>query len=222
MATLLPTACRRAACIALLLVPAAAFAETHGRVDFAAMDLPPATVEIDAGPELVSTVLSIGESAVAGVAETLLGAADEGPGSDELKLAADKLDAVRRVVQLAGNTVHGVHVRVYESAPEGLAAKCEAALNKTEWQNAVRVREGDESARVSVVRRENAIVGVFVMASEGDDAVLVNVVGELSPENVKQLTAAATKIGLDHGLRDKIIRQMHAMGGHHRQHAVSE
>ncbi|MEM9351938.1 MAG: DUF4252 domain-containing protein [Planctomycetota bacterium] len=215
-------ACRRAACAALLFVPTAAYAETPGSVDFAAMDLPPATVEIDAGEELVATVLTIGESAVAGVAETLLGAADEGPGSGEIKTAAEKLNAVRSLMKLAGNTVHEVHVRVYEGAPNGLAEKCQAALAAGAWQHAVSVREGDESARVSVVRRDNAIVGVFVMATEGDDAVLVNVVGDLSPENVKKLTAAATKIGLDHGLREKIIRQMHSMDGHQRQHAASE
>lgn len=214
---------RRAACVALLLVPTVAQAEKPGRVDLAAMNLPPANVEIDAGPEMISTLLGIGEAAIAGVSETLLGAADEGPGSGEIKHAAGQLEAVRHVIRLAGDVVQEVRVRVYEDGPQGVVSECEAQLDKEVWENAVRVSDGDEFARVSLVRSEGSVMGVFVIAGDSGDLVLANVVCNISPEKIKELTAAATKVGLDNGLREEIIRKMNRLGRRHeQQHAHRE
>ncbi len=67
-----------------------------------------------------------------------------------------------------------------------------------------RVRDADESVVVCVLQHASAIRGLFIMVSDRDDLVLVNVVCQLTPENVKQLTNQATKIGMKAGLEGLI------------------
>jgi hypothetical protein len=58
---------------------------------------------------------------------------------------------------------------------------------------------------------------VFIQATDGDNVVIANVVCEVSPDNVKKLTSAATKIGLDNGLAAAIEMKMkHGPGGQQR------
>ena len=70
---------------------------------------------------------------------------------------------------------------------------------------------------ISLVRHEGAVRGAFVVASEGDDLVLVNVVCNISPEKVNTLIAKATQIGLDNGLQrvlEQKLRQLHRHKSH--------
>ena len=63
-----------------------------------------------------------------------------------------------------------------------------------------------------IIHRNGSIRGAFVMAGGHGGQVLVNVVCDISPDNVKSLTSAATKIGLDNGLLREIetkFRQAH-------------
>jgi hypothetical protein len=63
--------------------------------------------------------------------------------------------------------------------------------------------------RVALLRKNGAVLGAFVVASDGHSLVLANVVGDVSPENVKKLTSAAAKIGLENGLQQVLDRKIH-------------
>src|SRR5262249_51970044 len=99
-----------------------------------------------------------------------------------------------------------VRVRVYQGQddegkvdPKAVAKHYADKLAGTEWAKIVQVRDRDESATVFVMRREGAIRGVFVVASDGNEMALVNVLCDLSPERVKQISQQATSIGLQVG-----------------------
>ena len=188
-----------------------------GHIDFAAADLPPANIEVDLSQGMFRDLFGIGDAAVAGVAETLLASAEENRGAEGARLAAEQLAAARQIMQLAAEVVREVRVRVYEDLPEGsarpeeMAGKFDDQLSQGEWDNVVRVREDEASVRVSLLREDGAIRGVFVVAAENDELVLVNVVCDVSPENAKRLTSAAAKIGLENGLQQVIEMKMREM-----------
>ena len=207
---------RGSAAAVLLLVgfaasgPTSAWAEgPSGRIDFAGADLPPATVEVDLSQEIFSDLFGLGDAAIAGVIESLTNDRQSHE-SEATELAAEKLSAARQIVQLAKDVVQEVRLRVYEDYPEeagnaaDLSRRFDQQLSDGDWDNVVRVRDGDESVNVSFLRVEGSILGVFVAAADGSDVVLANIVCDISPENVKGLTSAATKIGLEHGLREEL------------------
>lgn len=184
-----------------------------GRLDFDAADLPEANVEVDLSQEMFRDLFGIGDAAVAGVAESLLKSQSKGDAAKATEMAAHQLEAARQILQLAGDVVHEVHVRVYEDLPaevdgaRSLYKPFEEQLKAGDWETLARVRKNDEVVRVAAIRNEGALQGVFVVASDGDSLVLANVVCDVSPENVRKLTSAATKIGLENGLAEEIQRK---------------
>ncbi len=70
-------------------------------------------------------------------------------------MAADQLEAARKVLQLAGNVVREVRVRVYESLPEdkGGADKLfkpfEDQLRADKWETLAKIHDDDSIVRVS-------------------------------------------------------------------------
>jgi hypothetical protein len=191
-----------------------------GRIDFQSLKLPEATVEVDLSQDMFRDLFGIGDAAIAGVAETLMKSAG-GDNAQTTKMAAEQLEAARQIVQLAGNVVHEVRVRVYEDFtkdsgdPKQLFAAANEQLQVSNWETLVRVHDGDSLVRVAAIRGDGAIKGLFVIVNDNEDVVLANVVCDVSPENVKKLTAAATKIGLENGLAEQIAHQikMKRMGG---------
>lgn len=183
-----------------------------GRIDFEGADLPPATVEIELGPGMIGDLLGLGKAAIGGVAHTLV----ESPqGSETTKLAADQLVAVQEIVQIASEVVQEVRVRIYEGGRTELGSKFKNQLSAGNWNTIVRAHAGDENVELSLVRQEGAIRGAFVIAAEGKDMVLVNVVCNVSPEKVKSLSAKAAQIGLDHGLGQVIEGKLKHLRRHH-------
>jgi hypothetical protein len=194
----------------------------EGRIDFDAADLPPATVEVDLSQGMFGDLFGIGDAAIAGVSETLLESAKNDSSAQGTRMAAEQLAAARQVMQLAADVVREVRVRVYEELPEGsgaaeeVAAKFDEQLRNGNWENAVRVREDDQAVRVSVHRADGAVRGIFVVAGEDNELVLANIVCDVSPENIKKFTSAATKIGLENGLAPLIemkMRELNQMRG---------
>lgn len=190
--------------------------DASGRIDFEAADLPPATVEVDLSQGMFNDLFGIGDAAVEGVAESLRQSAERN-GGEGTRMAAEQLAAARQILQLASEVVREVRVRVYDQRPEGeaspqeLAAKFDAQLREGNWDNVVVVREDNSSVRVSVLRGEGTVRGFFIVAGENNDLVLANVVCDISPENVKKLTSAAAKIGLENGLQQILEVQMRQM-----------
>lgn len=187
-------------------------ASAVGRIDFAAANLPPATVEVELGPGMIGDLLGLGKAAIGGVAQTLV----ESPnGSDTTKLAADQLAAVQEIVQISSEVVQEVRVRVYEDGPTDLGLKFNDQLQSANWNTIVRVHDGNDNVAISLVRQDGAVRGAFVVAADGNDLVLVNVVCNVSPEKVKTLTAKATQIGLDNGLQQMLEQKLKHLHRHH-------
>lgn len=214
----------RLAGFAAVLVCAAASAQADegsasstapiGRVDFAAVDLPPATVEVDLSREMFRDLFGLGDAAIAGVAESLLKSAGSNSDAQGTRMAAEQLAAAQQIIRLASEVVHEVRVRVYENVEEGaiqpdeLMANFDGQLRDGNWENVVRVRDGDDNVRVSLLRNDGAVRGAFVVVADGSDVVLANVVADISPENVKKLTSAAAQIGLENGLQQVLEQKM--------------
>lgn len=195
--------------------------ETHaiGRIDFAKANLPPATVEVELGPGMIGDLLGLGKAAIGGVAQTLVESPD---GSDTNKLAAEQLAAVQEIVQISSEVVQEVRVRVYENGPTDLASNFTEQLKSAHWNTVVKVHDGDDKVQLSLIREQGAIRGAFVVAADGDDMVLVNVVCNISPENVKTLTSKATQIGMDNGLQrvlEQKLKHLHHHSHSNHQHA---
>ncbi len=194
---------------------------TTGRIDFKSLKLPEATVEVDLSQDMFHDLFGIGDAAISGVAETLLKSTGNSDSAHSTKMAAEQLQAARQVVQLAGNVVHEVRVRVYDhfakagGDPQELFKAVSGQLEASKWETLVRVHDHDSIVRVAAIRGDGAIKGLFVIVNDHENVVLANVVCDVSQENVKKLTSTATKIGLDNGLAEQIAQQikMKHMGG---------
>jgi hypothetical protein len=189
-------------------------APTPGRIDFNNAGLPPATVEVDLSQGMFGDLFGIGDAAIAGVAEAFSQSADANEGAEGTKQAAEQLAAAREVIQLARQVVQEVRVRIYEDSggdslkADGLTSQFDGQLQANGWEKMVQINDGDDNVRVSMLRAAGAIRGVFVIVADGNDLVLVNVVCDVSPERVKELTATAAKIGLENGLQPMIEEKM--------------
>jgi hypothetical protein len=206
--------------------PAADAPSTVGRINFEAAKLPEANVEIDLSQDMFKSLFGIGDAAISGAAETLVKSAGGGDGAKGARLAADQLEAARKILQLAGNVVREVRVRVYESLPEEsggvekLFRPFDEQLHADKWETLARIHDDSNIVRVSAQRKGDAIEGIFVTATDGDNVVIVNVVCDISPENVKTLTSTATKIGLENGLAQVIEQKMKRFPGANDSHTV--
>jgi uncharacterized protein DUF4252 len=186
---------------------------TAGRIDFNEAKLPAATVEVDLSAGMFGDLVGLGEAAIAGVGETLRQSAGLGRGSEGTQIASEQLAAAQQLVQLAHGVIHEVRVRVYEDVKESvdadsLMAQFDNQLQQGNWENVVKIRDGKDNVRVSLLRKSGAIQGAFVVVADGNDLVLANVVGNVSPENVKKITSAAAKIGLENGLQQVLDAKM--------------
>jgi hypothetical protein len=182
-----------------------------GRIDFEEANLPTANLEVDLTQGMFSDLFGIGDAAIAGIAETLSQNSDGNKHPQSTRIAAEQLQAARQILELAGEVVREVRVRGYEAMPEGVVPYFDNKLEEGEWETLVRVRKGDENARVSLLRQEGSVRGVFVIASNGRGLMVVNAVCDISPENVKKLTSAATRIGLENGLAEAINAKVQKM-----------
>ncbi|MCB1122376.1 MAG: DUF4252 domain-containing protein [Verrucomicrobiae bacterium] len=111
-----------------------------------------------------------------------------------LKLAASIIEEQNPDVSELINSVELVRVHVYEVNEENrekLAESVQAiAQNLTErkWEQLVSVRDnGDNVAIFANMPSEEAIAGLVVSVSSGDEAVFVNVVGNVSLEDLADL-----------------------------------
>jgi len=188
-----------------------------GRIEFNHPDAAKATVEVDLSRDMFSDMFGIGDAALAGVAEALSQSPQAQEGSAAIQQAAAQTAAMREFVGIAKNVINEVRVRVYEglegeSAKNGgVIAHYDQQLQAGGWDQAVRVQDGDQAVRVSAVRSGGAIKGLFIIAADGNDLVLVNVTCDISPENAKQLAATAVKSGLQAGLDKQLEKAMKHM-----------
>ena len=209
------------AAVLLYVGVAAAYAQettpqsaTLGRIEFNHPGAAKKFVEIDLSQAMFGDLFGIGDAALAGVAEALSDSPQAKEGSQAIQQAAEKAAAARELVSIAKNVIGSVRVRAYEDL-ENLAeekssviAHYDQQLQSGGWENAIRAQDGDKGVQVSAVRADGSIKGLFIVASEGNNLVLVNVICDISPENAKQLSTAAVKAGLQAGLGKELEKAM--------------
>lgn len=183
-----------------------------GRVEFDHTGTAQKSVELDLSADMFGDLFGIGDAALAGVAEALSSSPQAQEGSEAVKMAAEKAAAAREFVSIAKSVVKSVRIRAYEGLADAakeqatVTAHYDRQLKSGGWENAVKARDGDKSVQVAAVRADGSIKGLFVVASEGNNLVLVNVTCDISPENAKRLTNAAVNAGLKSGL-DKHLEE---------------
>lgn len=188
-----------------------------GRIEFDHTGTAKKSVEINLSPDMFGDLFGIGDAALAGVAEALSASPQAKEGSQAVKTAAEKAAAAREFVSIAKSVVKSVRIRAYEDLANAaeeqasVAAHYESQLKSGGWENAVKARDGDKSVQVAAVRADGSIKGLFVVASEGNNLVLVNVTCDISPENAKRLTTAAVNAGLQAGLDKQLEEAMKHM-----------
>ncbi len=90
--------------------------------------------------------------------------------------------------------VTAIQVRSYPlsvDAAAGVATKTDAFAERLEssgWQRVIYVREADERVQVYIREADSMIAGLTLLSTKpGDECVLVNIVGSLSPDQIAQL-----------------------------------
>ena len=188
--------------------------ETLGRIEFNHPGSAKKYVEFDLGAAMFGDLFGIGDAALAGVVDALSESPQAKEGSQAIQMAAEKAAAAREFVDIAKNVINSVRVRAYdglENAAEEQATVSthyDKQLQSGGWESMLRAHDGDKNVQVSAVRADGAIKGLFVVASERDKLVLVNVLCDISPENAKRLTTAAVTAGLQAGLDKQIEKAM--------------
>lgn len=82
------------------------------------------------------------------------------------------LKAIRVYVYEIDRRADRVHERLNENSRQ---------LNRQGWQTVVRVNEADESTHVLIRERQGRIRGMAVLSSDGDELVMINMIGTLDP-----------------------------------------
>jgi len=88
--------------------------------------------------------------------------------------------------------LHGVRVNVYENAPISSDAvdyvkDVSSKLSQRGWESVVTVNSDDEQVRIFMKINGEEIEGITVMALDEGEAVFVNVIGNLRPDELAQV-----------------------------------
>lgn len=85
----------------------------------------------------------------------------------------------------------GVYVRIFENLagenPEDIVKNYEKKLSVEGWETMVRVREKGDNVMVLTLADQNLIKGLFVATSSKNELVLVNLFGNINPEDLAYL-----------------------------------
>lgn len=85
--------------------------------------------------------------------------------------------------------LNGVRVNVFETEAMvdgaiGLVKDVSARLVDLGWESVVTVNSADEQVRIFMMIKDNSVHGITVMAVEETEAVFVNVIGSIDPEEL--------------------------------------
>jgi hypothetical protein len=100
--------------------------------------------------------------------------------------------------------LNGVRVNVYETS--GIAAgaldyvkNVSSQLGRTGWESVVTVNSDEEQVRIFMKLNDEEVQGITVMAVEEDEAVFVNIIGNINPDELgKVMDKFDVKFGNDH------------------------
>jgi hypothetical protein len=87
------------------------------------------------------------------------------------------------------NRLNGVRVNVFENTAITSGAidyvkDTSARLNELGWESVVTVNSDDEQVRIFMMMNDNQVEGITVMTIGDDEAVFVNVIGSINPEEL--------------------------------------
>ncbi|WP_439106178.1 DUF4252 domain-containing protein [Congregibacter sp.] len=96
------------------------------------------------------------------------------------------------VAEEALKSLDSVRVHVYDTEGETSSAEqrmdtVSSKLETLEWEQIVRVREPDDRVNVYVKYTEDRIQGLMVMAVNSEEAVFVNVLGDIDPAHLNKV-----------------------------------
>jgi Domain of unknown function (DUF4252) len=156
---------------ALLAIPAwaqeDAMKDLPGYVDFGQLNalFGEPSVEIAVGPTLLGLVSSL--------------SANEDPETAEI---FKRLEGVRiKVFQTAG-TDAGINASASDQV-----SKISSSLSAIGWESVVKVNEPGEQVRIFMKLNGDLVEGITVMAIEEDEAVFINVIGNLKPAELEKV-----------------------------------
>lgn len=100
--------------------------------------------------------------------------------------------------------LNGVRVNVYETTEMAEGAvdyvkTVSSQLNQRGWESVVTVNSADEQVRIFMKLNSDRVEGITVMAVQDDEAVFVNVIGNINPE---ELGKVMDKFDIDMGNHD--------------------
>ncbi|MEQ8212147.1 MAG: DUF4252 domain-containing protein [Lacipirellulaceae bacterium] len=187
-----------------------------GRIEFdhAAIPNAEAAFEVDLGKGMLTDVSGLFGAALDGIVEGLLESV-KGQESQAITQSAEYLKSVQEIINQVGGAVSEVRIRGYDRLTEedsgkrsALIAHYQKRIKEANWDDLVRVRERNATAIVSALREDGAIRGLFVIGSEGNNLVLVNVVCDLSPEKVKIVSKNIAQLSMKLGLKQELEKVM--------------
>jgi len=90
------------------------------------------------------------------------------------------------------NRLFGVRVNVFEtdSMVDGAIERVKevsSRLGKLGWESVVTVNSDEEQVRVFMMINDNQVEGITVMSLQEDEAVFVNVIGNIDPEELSRV-----------------------------------
>jgi hypothetical protein len=100
------------------------------------------------------------------------------------KLDHDDPATAEALSQLEHVRVHIYSTRGRTGAAASQIAAATRALDSDGWERVVQVREPDDYVDIYVQARADVIHGLMIMAVDGDEAVFVNVLGDIEPERL--------------------------------------
>jgi len=94
--------------------------------------------------------------------------------------------------------IKGINLRVYKVTENSellsrYVIETSDQLNNLGWQQLAAVREDDESTFIMVKLEEEIISGLVVLALDNNEAVFINLIGEISPESIRPIVAQIYK-----------------------------
>ncbi len=86
----------------------------------------------------------------------------------------------------------GVRINVYDTGGNvdpalEQVAKVRAMLEKDDWEPIVQVKESGEEVQIFVKADEEKMQGLTIMAVDGEEAVFLNILGEMDPAKLGQV-----------------------------------
>lgn len=104
----------------------------------------------------------------------------------------EELELSERLILSALQDLQGVQLRIYEvennrQVFERAIDDSIVSLKQEDWQTLLKVREDDKRIVVMQAGNEDLISGFSVLASTPENAVFINLVGQLNPESIAKI-----------------------------------